>query len=89
MKIKQFIKDNKVTIITIFILGLIAYGIKLITYSYSIDTEFLLADREALLSSWIGISRYGLVFIKRIIDLPCINIYLANAVGFLLFSWLQ
>lgn len=84
MKLKQFIKENKTAIITVFLLGLITYGIKLITYGYSIDTEYFLSDKDAMLTSWIGIDRYGLVFIKQIIDLPYINIYMANFVGFIL-----
>ena len=84
MTIGQFIKDNKKEIITIFILGLITYGIKLITYTYSIDTELFLADREATLSWWFQIGRFSLVLIKRIIDLPYINIWLANFVAYIL-----
>ena len=85
MKFKQFIKENKTAIITIFILGLITYGLKLVTYSFSIDTEYFLVGREQMLSSWLKIGRYGLVFIKRIIDFTTINLYLANFVSFIIF----
>ena len=85
MKFKQFIKENKTAIITIFILGLITYGLKLVTYSFSIDTEYFLVGREQMLSSWLKIGRYGLVFIKRIIDFTSINLYLANFVSFIIF----
>lgn len=84
--IKTFIKDNILPIIIIIIMGLLTYGIKLITYSFSIDTEAFLTNREAVLQSWISISRYGLVFIKKIIDIPFINLYIANFVGFILLS---
>lgn len=78
------LKDNVIPIIVIFILGFVTYGIKLLTYNFSIDTEVLLTNREALLKSWISISRYGLVFVKKIIDIPYLNLYLANWFGFVL-----
>lgn len=81
---KEQIKENIIPIIAILILGLFTYGIKLLKYSFSIDTEALLINRQALLESWISIGRYGLVFIKQIIDLPYINLYLANIIGFIL-----
>ncbi len=83
MKAKEFLKENKKTILGILILGLITYGIKLIKYSFSIDTEVFLVDRTGLLNSWITIDRYGLVLIKKIIDFANINLYLANFVGFI------
>ena len=77
------LKENKSTILGILIIGLIAYGIKLITYSFSIDTEELIADRTRLLTGWLMMDRYGLVFIKNIIDFASINIFLANLIGFI------
>ncbi len=83
MKLKEFLEKNKKTILGILVLGLITYGIKLITYSFSIDTEAFLVNREGLLNSWIALDRYGLVFLKNIIDFANINLYLANFMGFL------
>ena len=83
MKVKEFLKENKSTILGILIIGLITYGIKLITYSFSIDTEELIVDRTRLLTGWLMMDRYGLVFIKNIIDFAYINIYLANFIGFI------
>lgn len=82
--IKEFIKENLISIIIIFVLGIIVYGIKLFTYSFSIDTEALLTNRENLLKSWISISRFGLVFLKKIFDIAYVNLYIANWVGFFL-----
>ncbi len=83
MRIKEFLKENKSTIFGILIIGLITYGIKLITYSFSIDTEELIVDRIRLLTGWLMMDRYGLVVIKNIIDFAYINIYLANFIGFI------
>lgn len=83
MKVKEFLKENVAPFVIILIFGLITYGIKLVTYTYSIDTESFLFNRTDLLNSWLTVSRYGLVFLKHIIDFANINLYLANFMGFL------
>lgn len=82
--IKKFIKENLISIGIILLLGIVTYGIKLFTYSFSIDTEALLTNRDVLLHSWISISRFGLVFFKKIFDIAYINLYAANFIGFFL-----
>lgn len=82
-KIRRFFSENKIAIITVFLLGIITYAIKLTKYSISIDTEYMINAPEALLTSWISIGRYGLVFFKRILNLVLVNIYITNIVAFL------
>lgn len=82
VKIKEFIKENKYAIITIFILGVLTYLIKLTTYSFSIDTEAMLNNSEIQILTWISIQRYGLAFFKNIYNLVIHNIVLTNILSF-------
>lgn len=72
-----FLKNNKLTIILVWFFILLAYGIKLFFYSISIDTELIINDYNGTLHHWLGIGRFGLVFIKRVLDLVPFNPYAA------------
>lgn len=84
MERKTYLKENIVPIAIIILLGLLVYGMKLFTYSFSIDTEALLSNQEEILKSWISIGRYGLVLFKKIFDIAHFSLRLANVVGFIL-----
>ncbi|MHC5247747.1 glucosyltransferase domain-containing protein [Enterococcus sp. LJL90] len=55
--------------LTIFCLVAVAlvYAPKIFNYSFSIDTERMMADPEGTLSWWLALNRYGLVFLKRVL----------------------
>lgn len=82
---KKFIKENKWQLITAFVIGLLAYIIKLSTYSISIDTEILINDPKYQINSWISINRWGLTMTKELFHLIPINIYLTNICAFIIF----
>lgn len=74
----DFLKKNKLTVILCWFFLLFSYGIKLFYYSISIDSESMLVFQEGVMHSWIGISRFGLVFTKELIKLIPFNPFVAN-----------
>ncbi|MCI8575321.1 MAG: hypothetical protein HFI09_02515 [Bacilli bacterium] len=72
------IKAHKEVLITSFLIIIIAYSIKLFSYSYSIDTEIYLVHKLEMLTSWLAINRFSLVALKYLTSwlpfyLPLIN----------------
>lgn len=57
---------------------IIAYGIQVFYYGISIDTEAIMYNSDALLLSWLGLGRFSLVFLKKILGLTPFNPYLAS-----------
>lgn len=55
----------------------LAYGIRIVYYSISIDTEVIINDPSALLMSWLSTGRFSLVFLKKILQLIPFNSYIA------------
>ena len=82
---KEFFRKNKVPLIVIFVIGVIAYSVKLVTYTVSIDTEILMYNPRTLLKSWVSIGRWGLVGIKELFHLLPINIMITDICAFLIF----
>ena len=82
---KKFLKNNKWELIILFIVGFLAYSIKIFSYSVSIDTEALMTDPTGLLNSWISIGRWGLVLVKKMFHFLPINIFLTNISSFIIF----
>ena len=72
------LKENKEVIIASFFIILVAYSIKLFSYSYSIDTEIYMVQKLEMLKSWLAIHRFSLVAMKYLTNwipfyLPLIN----------------
>lgn len=63
-EIYYFLKDHKRCWIMVGLLFVLTYGMSLFDYSYSIDTEDILMRQGGFYDGWIGINRYGMVFLK-------------------------
>lgn len=85
-KLKNTWKQNQTIILFSFLLLIVAYGFKLFTYSFSIDTEIYMLNKEEMLRSWIAINRFSLVGLKQLTTLIPFNIFLANWVTIILFE---
>lgn len=81
---KEFFRKNKITLLILFFIGIVVYGIRLFCYTISIDTEILINDPKTLLSGWIALGRFGLVGLKRILGLIPINIIVTNIVAYII-----
>lgn len=83
----QFCKEKLGSISLIYIATLLLYLPKMANFNYSIDSEHMAVNAKAVLDSWIGIGRFGLVLLKRIslygID---INVFFINAGTYLLLA---
>lgn len=81
----KYIKEYKKEIMISFCVFILAYSIKLFTYSYGIDTEIYMFNRPEMLNSWLAISRFSLVFFKEITTLLPFHIPIINALTIMLF----
>lgn len=61
----------------ISLLMIFAYGIRIVYYNISIDTEVIINDPTALLMSWLSAGRFSLVFLKKLLQLIPFNPYVA------------
>ena len=76
----EFIKKSKVSIIIIVLFALFAYGQRLISSGFSIDTELYINQLGTNVNSewWIGLGRWGLVFLNNFIQLGTLPIFTNN-----------
>lgn len=78
LSLRDFIKRSKVPIlITLFFL-LLFFGIRLISNSFSIDTEFYINHYKTDWNWWLGLNRWGLVFINNLLSIGPLVIFQAN-----------
>ena len=75
---KSWFSLNRKALFLLFFFFCLCYGIKLCTYSYALDTEFFMVHKEAMLLSWLGISRFSLVFLKWLTSIFPFSIFLTN-----------
>jgi hypothetical protein len=64
---KNYIKNNKKSIIMLLILAIITYSIKLFNYSISIDSEVTINDLNSNDLPWIATGRWAVVLFEKII----------------------
>ena len=93
--IKKFIEKSKIPILIIILFILFAYGERLISNSFSIDTEYYINDYIKNFTWWNGLSRWGLVLINKIFQIGPLVIYQSNLfmclfilLGSILFNYL-
>lgn len=82
---KAFFRKRLSVITFIMLTTLLLYLPKLANFSYSIDSERMINNPAEVLKSWIGIGRFGLVFLKRFFLFGInINPFFINATTYLL-----
>ncbi|MGX6978240.1 glucosyltransferase domain-containing protein [Vagococcus elongatus] len=82
----SFIKNNVSLTIFTFILTFALYSIKLVNRSFGMDTNTYITDYHDYLNHWYSISRFGEVFLKKLLWGPYTNIYLLNFLAIILFA---
>ena len=88
-KLIRFLKESKFSIIIIILFLLFAFGERIISRSFSIDTElyiyhFLQNSSNVNWDWWNSLSRWGLVLINKIFDMYSFPIYAKNFVSVLI-----
>lgn len=84
---RMFFKKRIGAINLIILTTLLLYLPKLTNFSYSIDSERMANNPAEVLNSWIGIGRFGLVFLKRFFLLGIdLNPFFINATTYLLLA---
>lgn len=63
---QKYLTDHKKAILFLILFALFTYGIKLLNYSISIDTEVIINIPTSLFRTWIEIGRPCLVILKKI-----------------------
>ena len=66
MRFKEYIIKNKWVWLLVFFFTLLCRGEMLLSESIGIDTVDIIADRDGMYYSWLGIGRQGLVLLKWI-----------------------
>lgn len=84
-KIKNIWHKYQKVLLLSFFFFLFCYGIKLFTYSYSLDTEAFMIYRESFLNSWLQLNRFSLVALKEIFSFIPFNIYVTNWITVIIF----
>lgn len=77
-KITEYLKKSKTSIAIIVFFLLLAFGERLISTSFSIDTELYLNSDDGSAIWWIALNRWALVFINKILSLVKLVIYQSN-----------
>ena len=75
-----FLKKSKISIIIIVLFTLFAFGQRLISGGFSIDTELYINQLETggNDSWWISLSRWGLVFLNDFLQMGTLPIFASN-----------
>lgn len=84
--IVDFIKKSKVSIIIILLFALFAFGQRLISGGFSIDTELYINQLGMGINDvwWTQLGRWGLVFLNKFIQLGTLPIYTNNFLTFII-----
>ena len=79
-KFVEYLKQSKVSIIIIVGFVLFAFGLRLISQSFSIDTELYINEigSEGRWQWWISLNRWGLVLLNQIFQMDTLPIYASN-----------
>lgn len=62
----SFIRENRAGALLSGAAALCTYGTWMTRQDITIDTEIMMADPKAMMDSWLGINRFGLVFTKHL-----------------------
>ena len=76
----EYLKKSKESIIIIVGFVLFAFGLRLISQSFSIDTELYINEigTEGRWQWWISLNRWGLVLLNQIFQMDALPIYASN-----------
>lgn len=83
---KEFLQQNRKGITIGAAFAVLLYGFKIFFYSISIDTEMLIVEPAALLTSWYQIDRFGLCLFKEFFGLIPIPVRLTNVLTVMFFT---
>lgn len=86
-KFNLFCRRNIALILYSFFLILLIYGLKIVNYSYGMDSNAYIANQKNYFWHWLSIGRFGEVFIKKFFWGSFTNIYLLNFLAFILFGF--
>lgn len=74
----QFVMHNSKQIIISMLFLLLAFGQKLFSNTFSIDTQCIIQNNDALYKSWFELERFGLVLFKKLTGTYLYNNALAS-----------
>lgn len=74
----NWIKTQKILIIWIVFIMLMAYGIKIFNYNISIDTDIMIYNAMGNLKAYIGSRRFAVSFTKMLLSTDIVNPFLLN-----------
>lgn len=81
----HFLRKNMSLVFFTISITIFTYGIKIFYFSYGMDTNLYIDRYDAYLNHWFSISRFGEVFLKKLLWGPYTNIYLLNILALSLF----
>lgn len=84
MTLKNYLEKYRVLWILLVIAMVLVHGTMLFGTSIGIDTEVMMGLQESFYESWLGIGRYGLVFMKTLMDTKMLNPFLIGVLATIL-----
>lgn len=75
MRFKEYVIKNKWIWLLVLLFTLLCRGEMMLSESIGIDTADIIADKDGMYYSWLGIGRQGLVFLKWITGSLVFNTY--------------
>lgn len=79
----EFCMDNIRSFVIVLVILIVAYGMKIFHLSISHDTEAIINVPDSLYNSWFTMGRFGLIFLKKILNVYVFNPYLASIFMFI------
>ena len=76
----EFIKKSKYSILIIVLVALFAFGQRLISGSFSIDTELYIEDIGSATrwDWWLSLNRWGLIVLNQVLQMGALPIFASN-----------
>ena len=78
LNITEYLKNSKIPIMIIIFFLLFAFGERLISDSFSIDTELYINHYLKYFNWWIGLNRWGLVIVNKLLSIGPLVIFQSN-----------
>lgn len=76
--VKKYLKASKLTILIVIFFLILAFGQRLLNGSFSMDTEFYITHYQIDWHWWLGLDRWGLVLINKILSIGPLVLFQSN-----------
>lgn len=79
----EFLKKSKFSIFIVFLFLILTYWIRIKSSSFGIDTELYIEDYLANYNWWLGLERWGLVLLNKVLGMGPLIVPFSNLLTFI------